>query len=254
MELKIREGESFVLHLDNLAENAKPLQMAWIKPGTFVMGCPEMDRYYIPDVNHQFTVILTHGYWLGVYPVTQAHWRSVMHTMPDDIPLGANKPVVNVNWNEAITFCDSLNQITEEFLPDQYRFRLPLEAEWEYAYKGLDYSRSEVVLDEIAWHLGNASGLMDVGLKKSNSFGLYDMQGNIREWCYDEAGYFRPTETTTNYVGKYREEARHVRSGAYASPISEFFFLDCVGDAFRKTTKRKWLGFRLCLGHQIPFD
>lgn len=253
MEFDIKKGESFVLPLDDLAIDAKPLRMAWITPGTFVMGCPETDRYFAPGGTHQFTVILTHGYWLGVFPVTQAYWKSIMHNIPSDISFEANKPVVNVNWNEAIAFCDVLNQITKEFLPGQYHFRLPLEAEWEYAYKGLDYSRSAVALDEIAWHQGNTSGLMDVGLKKANFFGLYDMQGNISEWCYDDSGYFRPTETTKNYVAVYSEETRHVRSGNYISPIDDFSFSDCVGDAYNKTTKQPWLGFRLCLGHELPF-
>ncbi len=254
MALKISEGVPFVLPLDNLAENTKPLQMAWIKPGTFVMGCPETDRYYIPDVNHQFTVTLTHGYWLGIYPVTQAHWESVMHTMPDDVAFGANKPVVNVNWHDAIAFCDSLNQKTQGQLPEQYHFRLNTEAEWEYAYKGPGYSRSEVDLDEIAWHYGNAAGLMDVGLKKANAFGLYDMQGNVVEWCYDDGGYFRPTEPTIDYVAEYSEETRNVRGGSFGDYPSTFVFSDCSGDNVKKEHKGLKVGFRLCFGHKIPFD
>lgn len=158
------------------------------------------------------TVTISKDYYIGETEVTQALWYTVMGQKPtsDDWPwdttygLGDNYPAYNISWNDCQAFITKLNQLTGLI------FRMPTEAEWEFAAKGGNksqgyaYSGSNII-DEVAWYQMNSLdkgvsssdyGTHSVATKKANELGLYDMSGNVREWCSDWYDSYRSTEVT----------------------------------------------------------
>ena len=217
-------------------------RLRWIPPGQFTMGSPpgEAGRY---DDERQHEVVLTRGYWLGETPVTQSQWQAVMGEDPSRFP-SLDRPVDNVSWDDAQRFLDALRK-----RDDALRFRLPTEAEWERAcragtvtgsYAGnvvIKGANNAPVLDEIAWYGGNSgvhydleeyedssgwrekqhehsrAGTRLVKGKKANGFGLYDMLGNVWEWCADRY-YDYPTDTVIDPVGPKSGSRRVLRGGS----------------------------------------
>lgn len=164
-------------------------RMRWIDPGSFVMGSPEGEAGRFCD-EVQRRVVLAHGYWLADTPVTQALWRAVMGTTEPSRFRGERRPVERVVLHDAMTFCWRMHSV----VPGMW---LPTEAEWEYAARAGtttatwngDLSDTFVApeLDGIAWYAANSSGeTHDVATKSANPWGLYDMLGNVWEWCADE--------------------------------------------------------------------
>ncbi len=145
-------------------------------------------------------------FYIAAYPVTQDLFSEIMKASPS-VFKGENRPVETVSWKEAVLFCNALSELAQlqpcyamdshgeeiSFNANAEGYRLPTEAEWEYACKagttGIRYGE----LDKIAWYRGNAGGeTHEVGLKEPNAFGLYDMLGNVWEWCtdvYDQTVY-----------------------------------------------------------------
>lgn len=162
--------------------------MVTINGGTISIGATyeqenPMDREY---PIHEVTIS---SFKLSRYEVTQEQWQAVMTENPSH-NIGANRPVDNVSWNDCQRFINRLNQLTGK------NYRLPTEAEWEFAARGGNNSRNcqfsgSDYADGVAWHSGNSGNTShDVGQKQPNELGLYDMSGNVFEWCSDFYGNY----------------------------------------------------------------
>lgn len=169
--------------------NGVSFDMIWVEAGTFTMGT-DTCSYIYPELSPAHRVTLTKNYYIGKTEVTQALWEAVMGQNPSEYK-GASKPVHNISWNDCEPFLLKLNTLTG------LNFRLPTEAEWEYAARGgnrscnYDYSGSDN-FNEVAWVLDDKTGVHAVATKKPNELGIYDMSGNVCEYCsdwYDENYY-----------------------------------------------------------------
>ena len=204
------------------------LEMVQIEPGTFIMGSPEneLGRRDDDGGEKQHQVTLTKRFYLGKYPVTQKEYQAVMGNNPSKF-MGDNLPVEQVSWDDAKSFCSKLNDLKRNELPAGYRFDLPTDAQWEYACRagtttalnnGLNLT-SEIVLcpnlDEVAWYVGNSDvKTHPVGQKKPNTWGLYDMHGNVWEWCNDWYADY-PSGAVTDPTGPASGSLRVVRGGSW---------------------------------------
>jgi formylglycine-generating enzyme required for sulfatase activity len=175
---KIRKtsGEASLIGRPTSYGNPK-IELVAIPPGSFEMGGWSSGTTSVPGRK----VTIKQRFYMGKYPVTQAQWQAVMGDNPSFFKsCGGNCPVEQVSWHDAQAFVTRLNQVK-----DGFRYRLPSEAEWEYAYRGgtktIDYAQGD-----IGWHSRNSgSKTHPVGEKPANPFGLYDMGGHVEEWCLD---------------------------------------------------------------------
>ena len=216
--------------------------MIKVDGGTFTMGATSEQED--PDKNEKPTHQVTlSSYYIGETEVTQALWKAVMKNNPSDFK-GGNKPVEMVSWEDCQKFIGKLNGLTGK------SFRLPTEAEWEYAARGGNRSNHTQYsggsrIDDVAWYSGNSgSKTHPVKTKKPNELGLYDMSGNVWEWCqdwYDSYG----SKAQTNPTGPGSGSFRVLRGGGWLD-----YERDCRSSyrinfwpGFRSFT----LGFRLAL-------
>jgi uncharacterized protein (TIGR02996 family) len=170
------------------------MEMVLVPPGSFRMGSPEDEPSRCED-EHQHTVTLTRGFWLGIHPVTQPQWQAIMGDNPSAFP-GDRRPVERTPWEDCQEFCARLRR--RPGLP----FRLPTEAEWEYACRAgttTAFSFGNVVSTDRAnydgdftWNDGprgiDRKQTTAIGTFAANPWGLYDMHGNVWEWCEDWYG------------------------------------------------------------------
>ena len=195
--------------LNNLVNN-----MVLIEGGTFTMGATPEQTGYCEDNEKPVHQVTLSSFSIGRYEVTQEEWEAVMGNNPSKYK-GAHRPVEMVSWPECITFIRKLNAATGK------RFRLPTEAEWEYAArggklcKGYRYSGSNDY-KQVAWTSDDCrnpeTGHQQVGSKLPNELGLYDMSGNVMEWCHDWEGSY-PSGKQTNPKGPASGQYRIVRGG-----------------------------------------
>jgi len=167
------------------SKNPTQIEFVKIPAGEFMMGCVKGDTDCIEDEVPTHKVQLTKGFEMGKYEVTQAQWEAVMGSNPSD-DKGPNIPVDNVSKDDIHAFLDKLNAKN-----DGYKYRLPTEAECEYAARAGAPDPPKASLGDYAWFADNSKDESHpVGLKKPNAWGLYDMLGNVRETVEDRAGYY----------------------------------------------------------------
>ena len=189
------------------------IEMIAVQGGIFIMGCTHEqgnDCWSDERPTHQVT---TSDFYIGKYEVTQAQWKAVMGNNPSHFK-GDDLPVENVNWNDVQGFIKKLNEMTGK------KYRLPTEAEWEYAARGgskshsYKYSGSNTI-DSVAWYNDNVNtSTHAVGSKLPNELGIYDMSGNVWEWCSNWFGKYSRS-AKTNPQGASSGSARVARGGSW---------------------------------------
>jgi len=194
------------------------LMLILIPPGEFTMGSNDGNS----DEKPVRRVRITKGFWMGKFEVTQAQWEQVLGSNPSQFK-GLRNPVDNVSWNDCQKFLKKLNQRAEVRSQVQNdAFRLPTEAEWEYACRAGTTTRfysgaADSDLDRVSWYRGNGGWTTHpVGQKAPNAWGLYDMHGNVLEWCQDWYGTYAG-ESVTDPVGPMAGSSRVSRGGGWNS-------------------------------------
>jgi formylglycine-generating enzyme required for sulfatase activity len=253
----VEDLPTITLDLPNLIPGALPLEMILVPEGSFKMGVGTYERGKYRDEEPQHNVTISKSFYIGKYEVTQAQWLSIMGSNPSTFGGNPDNPVEMVSWIDVQIFISALNELGLGV------FRLPTEAEWEYACRagtttrfffgdaldcvdrGDDFCET---LDQYSWWRGNYFtlpgnyGTRSVGLKLPNSWGLYDVHGNVWEWTADWYGPYSdepqvdpqgPAEGVLKVIrgGMFRSHARYVRAG----------FRDRIWPGFKYSR----IGFRL---------
>ncbi len=256
------------------SDQAKALQKAWadhlgapvqitnsigmkfnlIPPGEFTMGSPASEPGR-RDEETQHRVEITKPFYLSVHEVTQDQYEQVMGNNPSFFnPLSqwgvlkdpgidtSQWPVDNVSWNDAVAFYRKLSK------QEGVEYRLPTEAEWEYACRAgttTAYSFGDDVsqLGEYAWYSGNSSSTHPVGEKKPNAWGLFDMHGNVREWCQDRYGPYKSLQGVSDPTGSASGSRRVLRGGAFANRPEDVRAASRYNN--QPVTRNHNIGFRL---------
>ena len=224
-------------------KNDITIDMIKVEAGTFMMGATSEMQNPWDDEKPVREVILTNDYYIGKYEVTQSLWQAVMGTNPSYFK-GDNLPVEQVSWDNCLEFISKLNSLTGR------KFRLPTEAEWEYAARGGRKSRGyqysgSFNISDVAWYNGNSGNkIHPVGMKQANELGVYDMSGNVCEWCQDWYGSY-VSSSQTNPLGANSGSFRVCRGGSW------YFDTGNCRSSFRSRgnpdTRSRYLGFRLVL-------
>lgn len=213
--------------------------MVFISAGSFVMGSPDTEADHSSNESPLTQVTLIKGFYVGRYEVTQAEYLTVTSTNPSNFTGDTSRPVNAVSWNDAVAYCAALTtaERTASRCPADWSYRLPTEAEWEYACRAGTATRfsygddpGDTLLTNYAWYADNSGDTTHpVGQKLPNGWGLYDMHGNVNEWCQDSwnnaGGYtggslIDPLSSTgSNYIlrgGGWASDARYARSASRA--------------------------------------
>ena len=197
--------------------NKVTLKLALVPAGKFTMGSPESEKDRNKDEGPQREVTISQPFYMGVYEVTQEQYEQVMGSNPSNFK-GAQNPVERVSWNDAVEFCKKLSTKTGKTV------RLPTEAQWEYACRAGSKTRFHYgddddygQLDDYAWYTKDSDRKTHaVGQKKPNDFGLYDMYGNVWEWCSDWYADSYANANKTDPPGPGSGAFRVLRGGSWS--------------------------------------
>jgi formylglycine-generating enzyme required for sulfatase activity len=196
-------------------KNQYVIDMVFVESGTFMMGCTEEQEGNCFDNEYAVHKVSVNSFYIGKYEVTQAQWRAVMGNNPS-YANGDNLPVESVYWIDVQKFIEKLNVLTGK------SYRLPTEAEWEYAVRGGNKSRKYKYSgsnspSDVAWFASNSNNKTHaVGSKQPNELGIYDMSGNVLEWCADWWDEEYSSESQINPVGP-ESGSFHVNRGGKCS-------------------------------------
>lgn len=222
--------------------NGVSFNMVRVEGGTFQMGATPEQENPDSDESPVHSVTLS-TYYMGETEVTQELWTAVMGSNPSFFTGNYQLPVESVSWDDCQTFIAKLNELTGE------NFRLPTEAQWEYAArggnqsKGYQYSGSNTLID-VAWFDNLSSTTHPVATKQPNELGLYDMSGNVYEWCQDWYGSYS-SEAVTNPTGPASGSYRVRRGGGWLNDAS-FFRISFRGSS-TPSDRVMLLGLRVAL-------
>ena len=257
----------FFLRVDSFAyTNSIGIEFVLINSGSFIMGSPDDEKHRLKN-EKEHKVIISNDFYISKTEVTQKQWMALMQNNPAFFRgYGGDYPIESISWFEAKEFIDRLNA-----LESTNKYRLPTEAEWEYAARanssypfpfgkarsvGCQFDRG---VDEYAWYCGNSKykgnkQAYKVATKSSNDWGLYDMQGNVAEWCLDSCKY---RNVWTGFIGvitnTYEDNIRDplskkgdrkvVRGGSWNSSIKNLRF--AKRDFHSPKSKKNNIGFRI---------
>ena len=245
----IISGAPRVFTIDGVSFKMMP-----VEAGKFMMGAPEDDTKAQEAEQPQHEVTLTKSYSMAETETTQKLWNVIMGNNPSNNTSSFNNPVEQVTWDEIQDFCAKLNYILADQIGDKV-FRLPTEAEWEYAARGGNKSQGYKYSggddpNEVAWYTSNSEERThEVATKKPNELGLYDMNGNIWERCYDYKRIYSETPQT-DPIGPITPSSVLLRGGSFynGSMLMRLSYRSTSGD---KDAKSKYQGFRLVLAAPI---
>jgi formylglycine-generating enzyme required for sulfatase activity len=235
-------------------------QTVWIPAGTFTMGSPRSEKDRDLDEDPLTLVTITRGFWMGKYEVTQADFQAVMGVNPSYFKGNLNLPVDSVSWTQAMEFCRRITESESKAgrLPEGFTYRLPTEAEFEFASRAGTTNRYSfgddfdyVLINDHAWYDKNSGGAPHpVGQKKPNPLGLHDIHGNVWEWCLDWYGDRYPGGAVSDPRGPATGIHRVFRGGGwdYLASYCRSAFRNRVGPARGK----EYLGFRVVLSSMKP--
>ena len=234
------------------------MELVLIPPGEFLMGSPESDIWRYDDEGPQHRVRIAKPFYMGKYQVTQAQWKAVMGNNPSGFK-GDDRPVENVSWHDCREFCGKLSERVGR------EVRLPSEAEWEYAcragtttpfYFGANVSTDQANYDGNYPYAGGPKGAYrkettPVGTFPGNAFGLFDMHGNVWEWCEDvwHNDYTGAPSDGTAWVTGGDQRRRVLRGGAW--PNSEFYLRSSFRLRYSPDFRLGDMGFRVAAGFEI---
>jgi len=244
----ILNPEKYLTNVETFTVNGVSFRMVSVEGGTFTMGRSGNGSYDRETPAHQVTLS---GYSIAQTEVTQALWLAVMGENPSSFTGNLQLPVERVSWYECQQFISKLNELTGR------AFRLPTEAEWEFAARGGNKSQDYTYagsnnIKDVAWYLGNSeSQTHPVAMMIPNELGIYDMNGNVDEWCSDWGGYytsepqFNPTGPTTSPSSG---PARVFRGGHWNTSENNCRVYSRLWGL--ETAKANYIGFRLALGEE----
>ena len=240
-------------------DKPKFMELIWVDSGSFEMGSDAKDAK--KDEKPRHTVQISNGYWLGKYEVTQEEYRAMARYagLEDDHSkyVGARLPVDSITQKEAEKWCKALTRKERDAgrLPFGYEYRLPTEAEWEFAARGGRKSRGYLFsggnkLIDVAWfdaNRGTEDGTREVGGKEKNELGFYDMSGNVREWCHDyyEAYTLKPVTDPIGRGSKVMARGGSWRNNTNGSRVTE-------RASYEPNKADDFIGFRVALAPVLP--
>lgn len=244
------------------------IDLVWLQPGSFTMGSPPTEPSRLPEEGPVTEVRLTQGFWMGAHEVTQQQYEQLIGFNPAR-NAGEGKPVEYVSWREANAFCKKLTELEKasDRLPAGYEYRLPTEAEWEYAARAgssepfhwgntADHTNAnfqgKYPRDFESSELGGADhyGPVKVGSYPANAWGIYDVHGNVREWTIDNYNSRLPGDVVTDFVRREETDRRPTRGGGWEDYAirSRAATREGLSETFRGAN----VGFRIVLAPVVP--
>jgi formylglycine-generating enzyme required for sulfatase activity len=265
--------------LRGIPANPDSARLVWIPPGTFTMGSPEDEPEREPLLplfglgdETEHVVTISRGFWMAKFELTQRQYQDLVGSNPSFFS-GETFPVENVTWFEALDFCVQLTEHERSAgrLPEGYVYRLPTEAEWEYACRAgttsafhygpelrsvMENFRGTVEYSALIGRIDNPNGIFlgqttPVGDYESNAWGLHDMHGNVWEWCHDWTGPY-PSGSVVDPSGPASGQVRSSRGGSWEGQRGAVGCRSAMRNYYTPDDRLSSQGFRVVLAPPIP--